>query len=167
MGGNLLKPQTVPQILRCFSLGGYEASVAAGELKIRGPQPLAGPLPASIKARRAEIIDFLEASCAGVWLPAKDSEFYESRDERESAADGPRDGTAWDVDWATEKAANALRYLARNAPDVLEDTSVLEPHEEVAHRAAMRGDEVAYLEALRAYCRAGRDEALRIRRGAA
>jgi hypothetical protein len=31
----------------------------------------------------------------------------------------------------------------------------------------MRGDEVAYMEALRAYCRAGRNEALRIRRGAA
>jgi hypothetical protein len=33
--------------------------------------------------------------------------------------------------------------------------------------AAMRGDELAYLEALRAYCKAGRDEALRRRRGAA
>jgi hypothetical protein len=31
----------------------------------------------------------------------------------------------------------------------------------------MRGDEVAYMEALRAYRRAGRNEALRIRKGAA
>jgi hypothetical protein len=75
---------------------------------------------------------------------------------------------SWDTEWAAEHAAEALRYLGRNAPEVLENTSVLEPHEEAAaHRAAMRGDEVAYLEALRAYCRAGRDEALRIRKGAA
>jgi hypothetical protein len=73
----------------------------------------------------------------------------------------------WDAEWAAEQAAAALRYLGRNAQEVLENTSVLEPHEEVAHEAAMRGDEVAYLEALRAYCRAGRDEALRIRLGAA
>jgi hypothetical protein len=73
----------------------------------------------------------------------------------------------WNAEWAAERAADALRYLGRNAPEVLDNTSVLEPHEEAAHEAAMRGDEVAYLEALRAYCRAGRDEALRIRRGAA
>ena len=73
----------------------------------------------------------------------------------------------WDTEWAAEQAAAALRYLGRNAPEVLENTSVLEPHEEAAHQAAMRGDEIAYLEALRAYCRAGRDEALRIRQGAA
>jgi hypothetical protein len=30
----------------------------------------------------------------------------------------------------------------------------------------MRGDEDAFLEALRDYCKAGRDEALRIRKGA-
>jgi len=73
----------------------------------------------------------------------------------------------WDTDKAAQLAADALRYLGRNTPEVLENTSVLEPHEEAAHQAAMRGDEVAYLEALRAYCRAGRDQALRIRRGAA
>jgi hypothetical protein len=37
--------------------------------------------------------------------------------------------------------------------------------EEAAHRAAMRGERESYLEALREYCRAGRDEALQIRRG--
>jgi hypothetical protein len=73
----------------------------------------------------------------------------------------------WDTEWAAEKAADALRYLGRNAPEVLANTGVLEPHEEAAHEAAMRGDRDAYLEALRAYMRAGRDEALRIRRGAA
>jgi hypothetical protein len=73
----------------------------------------------------------------------------------------------WDTEWAAERAADAIRYLGRNAPEVLENTSVLELHEKAAHQAAMSGDEVAYLEALRAYCRAGRDEALRIRQGAA
>ena len=159
--------QTTIQILRCLTLGRYEASVVAGELKIRGPQPLAGPLPTSIKVRRDEIVGFLEGRCGGTWPPARGSEFYELRDERESAVDGPREATAWNTEWATEKAANALRYLERNAPEVLENTSVLEPHEEAAHQAAMRGDEVAFVEALRAYCRAGRDEALRIRQGAA
>jgi hypothetical protein len=80
---------------------------------------------------------------------------------------GPVGAEPWATEWAAEQAADALRYLGRNAPEVLENTSVLEPHEEAAHQAAMRGDEVAYLEALRAYCRTGRDEALRIRRGAA
>ena len=56
VGGNLLKPQTTQQILRCLSLGRYTASVEDGELRIRGPQPLAGPLPASIKTRRDELI---------------------------------------------------------------------------------------------------------------
>jgi hypothetical protein len=73
----------------------------------------------------------------------------------------------WDVEWAAEQAAAALRYLGRNAPEVLENTAVLEPHEEAAWWAAMQGAEIACLEALRAYCRAGRNEALRIRRGAA
>ncbi len=73
----------------------------------------------------------------------------------------------WDTEKAARLAADALRYLGRNAPEVLENTSVLEPQEEAAHQAAMRGDEVAYLEALRYDMRAGRDEALRIRRGAA
>jgi hypothetical protein len=45
--------------------------------------------------------------------------------------------------------------------------SVLDQHEEAAHEAAMRGDRDAYLEALRCYMKAGRNAALRIRRGAA
>jgi hypothetical protein len=73
----------------------------------------------------------------------------------------------WNTEWAVEQAAAALLYLGRNAPEVLENTSVLESHEKAADQAAVRGDELAYLEALRAYCRAGRDEALRVRRGAA
>jgi hypothetical protein len=77
----------------------------------------------------------------------------------------------WDTEWAAARAAEALRYLGRNFPECLENLRVLDEHEEAANEAAneaaMRGDEEAYLEALRAYCRAGRDEALRIRRRAA
>jgi hypothetical protein len=73
----------------------------------------------------------------------------------------------WDMEWAAEKAAEALRYLGRNYPESLENLRVLHEHEQAAQEAAMRGDEDAFLEALRCYMRAARDEALRIRRGAA
>jgi hypothetical protein len=73
----------------------------------------------------------------------------------------------WDTEWAAERAADALRHLGRNFPECLENLRVLDEHERAAHEAALRVDEDAYLEALRAYMRAGRDEALRIRRGAA
>ena len=66
------KPQTTAQVLRCFDLGGYAATVEGGELKIRGPQPLAGPLPRSVKANRDELVAFLQEWCGGVWPPAKD-----------------------------------------------------------------------------------------------
>jgi hypothetical protein len=72
-----------------------------------------------------------------------------------------------DTEWAGERAAEALRYLGCNYPECLENLRVLDEHEAAAEEAAMRGDKGAYLEALRAYMRAGRDEALRIRRGAA
>jgi len=75
----------------------------------------------------------------------------------------------WDTEWAAQKAAEALRYLGRNFPECLENLRVasLDEHETAADEAAIRADEDAYLKALRAYMRAGRDEALRIRRGAA
>jgi hypothetical protein len=73
----------------------------------------------------------------------------------------------WDIEWAAERAAEALRYLGRNYPECLENLRVLDEHEAAANEAAMRGDRGAYLEALRCYMHAGRDEALRIRREAA
>jgi hypothetical protein len=73
VGGDLLKPQTTPQILRCLTLGRYTATVEAGELRIRGPQQLAGQLPASIKANRDELIAFLNEWADGVWPPAPGS----------------------------------------------------------------------------------------------
>ena len=73
----------------------------------------------------------------------------------------------WDTEWAAEKAAEALRYLGRNYPECLENLQVLDEHEAAANEAAMCGDQDSYLESLRAYMRAGRDEALRIRQGAA
>jgi hypothetical protein len=73
----------------------------------------------------------------------------------------------WDTEKAAQLAAEALRYLGRNYPEALDNPRVLDEHEEAAHEAAMDADEVRYREALRAYMRSGRDEALRIRRGAA
>jgi hypothetical protein len=72
----------------------------------------------------------------------------------------------WDTEWAAERAAEALRYLGRNFLECLGALQALEQHEQAANEAAMRGDREGYLEALRAYMRVGRDEALRIRRGA-
>jgi len=73
----------------------------------------------------------------------------------------------WDTEWAAATAAEALRFLGRNYPECLDNLRVLDEHETAAHEAAMRGDRDAYLEFLRCYMRAGRREALRIRRGAA
>jgi hypothetical protein len=73
----------------------------------------------------------------------------------------------WNTEWAAERAAEALRYLGRNYAECLENLQVLDEHEEAANEAAMHGDRDAYLEALRAYMRSGRDEALRIRQRAA
>jgi hypothetical protein len=68
-----LKPQTTAQILRCLTLGRYTAAYEEGELKIRGPQPLAGPLHASIRAQRGELVEFLNEWANGVWPPVPGS----------------------------------------------------------------------------------------------
>ena len=68
-----MRPQTTIQILRCLTLGRYTARVMDGKLRIEGPQPLAGPLPASIKARRDELINFLNEHCGGSWPAAPGS----------------------------------------------------------------------------------------------
>jgi hypothetical protein len=91
-----------------------------------------------------------------------------ARTPAQSTADHIGGVEPWDTEWASEKAADALRYLGRNYPECLENLRAVDEHEEAAHEAAaMRGDRDAYLEALRGYCRAGRGEVLRIRRGAA
>ena len=71
-------PQTTIQILRCLTLGRYTARVEGDELRIRGLQPLAGPLPASIKANRNELIAFLNEWADGVWPPAPGSGLREA-----------------------------------------------------------------------------------------
>ena len=73
----------------------------------------------------------------------------------------------WDTEWAAERAAEALRYLGPNYPECLENLRALDEHETAAHEAVLLGDREGYLEALRGYMRAGREEALEIRRGAA
>jgi hypothetical protein len=86
---------------------------------------------------------------------------------QQTKRDGAGELTPWDTEWAVEKAGVALRYLGRNYPECLENLRVLDQPETAAYEAALRGDRDAYLEALRGYMRAGRDEAMRIRRGAA
>jgi len=73
----------------------------------------------------------------------------------------------WDTEWAAARAAEALRYLGRNYPECLDALRALDDYETAAHEAALLGDREGYLEALRAYMKAGRDAALEIRRGAA
>jgi len=76
VGGRLLNPQTTIQILRCLILGRYTARVVDGKLRVEGPQPLAGPLPASIKARRDELVAYLNERCGGTWPPALGSAIH-------------------------------------------------------------------------------------------
>lgn len=73
---------------------------------------------------------------------------------------------AWDTEWAATKASEAMQYLAASYPEA-SGSEALHPHQDAAHAAAVAGDREAYLEALRGYMRAGRDEALRIRKEAA
>ncbi len=72
----------------------------------------------------------------------------------------------WDTEWATEKASVAMRYLADSYPEA-SGFEALHRHQDAVYAAAVAGDEARYLEALRGYMRAGRGEALRIRKGAA
>ncbi len=74
--------------------------------------------------------------------------------------------TGLDTEWCAERASDALRWLAVNFPEC-SGSEALHPHQGAAHTAAVAGDEAAYLEALRGYCRAGRSVALGARRGAA
>lgn len=74
-----MRAQTTPQVLRCLTLGRYSALVEDGELKIRGPQPLAGPLPDSIKANRDELVAFLNEWCDGAWLPTSGSKIRQAQ----------------------------------------------------------------------------------------
>jgi hypothetical protein len=97
-----VKAQTVPQILRCFTLGGYTARVVEGRLETLGPQPLAGPLPDSIKAQREELIAFLNEWADGVWPPAPGSGLREVEQLL-----GCGLGTALDVVEATQRRAAA------------------------------------------------------------
>jgi hypothetical protein len=84
-------PQTTIQISRCLTLGTYTARVEGDELRIRGLQPLAGPLPASIKANSDELIAFLNEWADGVW-------------PRRQGRDSGRHSRSW-------AAALALRWM--------------------------------------------------------
>jgi hypothetical protein len=73
---------------------------------------------------------------------------------------------ALDVEWYAKRAGEALAYLAEHYPES-SGSPEFHPRQDAAHEAAVSGDQEAYLEALRSYMRAGRDEALRIRKEAA
>jgi hypothetical protein len=75
-------------------------------------------------------------------------------------------GAAWDEEHAAKLAADALRWLAEWYPECSGAPALVAPTE-AADAAAVAGERVRYREALRSLCRAGRDEALRIRWGAA
>jgi hypothetical protein len=72
----------------------------------------------------------------------------------------------WRQEWAYEKATQAIRYLADNYPEC-GGLEALDSYQEAVHEAAITEDPCAYEEALREYMRAGRREALAIRRWAA
>jgi hypothetical protein len=74
--------------------------------------------------------------------------------------------SGWGLEWAATKASEAMRYLATFYPECSASPKLHE-HQDAAHQAAVSGDQEAFLEALRSYMRAGRDEALRIRKEAA
>jgi hypothetical protein len=46
----------------------------------------------------------------------------------------------WDVEWAAERAAEALRYLGFHYPECLEALRVLDVHETAAREAALLGE---------------------------
>ena len=75
--------QTTVQILRCLTLGGHTARVVDGRLETDGPQPLAGPLPDSIRFRRDELVAFLNEWADGVWPPAPRSELRKVQESRD------------------------------------------------------------------------------------
>jgi hypothetical protein len=86
-----MSAQTTAQILRCLTLGRYTAAVEDGELRIRGPQPLAGPLPASIRTRRDELIAYLSDYCGCAWPPARGSRESVRAEQQRQAHRGRRE----------------------------------------------------------------------------
>jgi hypothetical protein len=75
-------------------------------------------------------------------------------------------GAAWDEELSGKLAADALNWLAEWFPECSGSSGSKRAHG--GCRRSSRGREHArYRGALRSLCQAGRDEALRIRRGAA
>ncbi len=78
----------------------------------------------------------------------------------------PMQGAPWDLEWAAERAAGAMRYLADYCP-ASAGAAELHPRQDAAHAAAVEGDRDAYLDALRDYVRSGQEVERRARRRAA
>ena len=75
-------------------------------------------------------------------------------------------GPAWSLEWAAERAAEAMRYLAFNCP-ASGGSPELHGFQDEAHAAAVAEDRDRYLAALRGYVRAGQRVERRARRRAA
>ena len=100
--------QTPIQILRCLTLGRYTARVVEDKLVIRGPQPLRGPLPASIKVRRDEVVDFLIQRAGGVWPPQPGSDLREIQRLLNCGLSSVLDGTRIHI--PTARRAGLITY---------------------------------------------------------
>jgi hypothetical protein len=74
MGGHVLR--TAIQTIRCLWLGSYYAAMVEGQLRVRGPVPMAACLQESVRDNRVEIIELLETYCGGMWPPMPGSEIY-------------------------------------------------------------------------------------------
>ena len=72
----------------------------------------------------------------------------------------------WSQEWALEKAAQAMRYLAEFYSEC-GGLEALDPYHDAVHDAVVAEDRDVYEEALREYMKAGRREALAIRKRAA
>lgn len=75
-----MSPRTAVQVLRSWWLGGYEATVLDGRVKVRAPQPMSADLQASARERRGELVELLTTYCGGTWPPAPGSVIRSNED---------------------------------------------------------------------------------------
>jgi hypothetical protein len=118
--------------------------------------------PLQLRSQAWQWRDELHARGQNVDLEDIEDALYELADEL--LPDSP--GAAWDEEHAVRLAADALNWLAEWFPECSGSPALNAPTE-AADAAATVGEHARYREALRSLCRAGRDEALRIRSGAA
>ena len=97
---------------------------------------------------------------------AKTNKTANTREANAPLENNPHEGAPWDLEWAAERAAEAMRYLAVNCP-ASAGYPELHGFQDAAHAAAVAEDRDRYLEALRGYVRAGQRVERAARRRAA